>query len=111
LNDKQQLAIVAQNLGILYQTRAEQTDDAERRTALLYQAVASVEQGLAINLEMQNQVGAASSYSQLGVLHHLLGELDQAEQYLLRGLQIFESLDLPEVHKVYDNLRYRPRPG
>ncbi len=104
LQDQRQLAAVAHNLGILYQTRVKQTDDAERRTALLRQAVASVKESLAIFLEMQDQVSAATSYSNLGALHCLLGELDQAEKYALQGLQIRESLDLPEVYKDYANL-------
>ncbi len=71
---------------------------------MLRQAVASVEQSLAIRLEMQNQVDAAASYFQLGVLHRLLGDLDQAEKYALQALQIHESLDLPDVYKDYGNL-------
>ncbi|MFO1428853.1 MAG: tetratricopeptide repeat protein [Candidatus Competibacteraceae bacterium] len=104
LQDKTHLATVAQNLSILYQTRAEQTDDPARRTDLLRQAVASVQQSLSGWLEQKNQVNTAASYLQLGILHRLLGELEQAEQYALQGLQIHESLDLPDVYKDYYNL-------
>jgi tetratricopeptide (TPR) repeat protein len=104
LNDRAQLAAVAQNVGILYQTRAEGAADPDARAALLRQAVASVEESLAIKLEMQNQVGAASSYGQLGVLHRMSGELDRAEENTQQALKIHESLNLPDVYKDYGNL-------
>jgi len=104
LNDQYHQAIVAQNLGILYQIRAEQVPDDATRTALLRQAVASVEESLAIKLQQQGQIGAAMSYFQLGVLHQMLQELEQAEKYMLQALQIYESLDLPDVYKAYYNL-------
>ena len=104
-NDKGHLAIVAQNLGILCQTRAEQLkDDPARRDELLRQAVASVEESLAIWLEQQNQVNAATSYFQLGILHRLLGNLAQAEKHALQALKIHESLNLPEAYRDYANL-------
>ena len=53
---------------------------------------------------MQDQVGAAASYSQLGVLYQMVGELDQAEENSLQALQIRESLNLPDVYKDYGNL-------
>jgi tetratricopeptide (TPR) repeat protein len=102
--DRAQLAATSHNLGILYQTRAEQATDAESRTALLRQAIDSVQQGLDIHRQMRNQKDAASSYAQLGVLQHMLGELDQAEANLLQGLQISEALNLPDVYKDYGNL-------
>jgi len=104
LNDRAQLAIVAQNVGILYQTRAEVAaaeGSPEARAAWLRRAVASVEESLAIDLEMQDQVGAASSYSQLGFLHRMLGELGQAEEYSRQAMQIREALNLPDVYKDY----------
>jgi hypothetical protein len=64
-------------------------------------AVSSIEESLSLKLEMANQVGAAASYFQLGVLHRLLGDLDRAEELLRQGLQIHESLNLPEVYKDY----------
>jgi tetratricopeptide (TPR) repeat protein len=102
--DNAQLAVVCQNLGILYQTRAKQATDAGGRTALLRQAIDFVRQSLGIKLEMRNQIGAAASYAQLGVLHHLLVELDQAETNLHQALQIREALNLPDVWKDYGNL-------
>jgi tetratricopeptide (TPR) repeat protein len=104
LNDRHQQAIVAQNVGILYQTRAERAADPRARAALLRQAVASVEESLATWLELGGQVYAAASYGQLGILHRMLGELDQAEKHMLQALQIHESLNLPDVYKDYGNL-------
>jgi tetratricopeptide (TPR) repeat protein len=103
-NDRGQLAATSQNLGILYQRRAEQAADAESRTALLRQAIDSVQQSLDIELEMRNQIGAAASYHQLGILHRLQGELDQAEANAQQAAQVYEALNLPEVYKVYANL-------
>jgi hypothetical protein len=103
-NDRRQLAATSQNLGILYQVRAEQATDAESRTALLRQAIDSVQQSLAITLQMRNQVDAAQSYAQLGVLQRLLRELDQAETNAKQALQIHEALNLPDVYKDYGNL-------
>ena len=107
LGDRRQLAVIAQNRGILYQTRAEQTanksDDSStaRRTAYLRQAAVSVEESLAIELEMGNQVGAAASYGQLGKIYRLLGEFDKAEENLLQAVQIYESHNLPEICNIY----------
>lgn len=104
LGDRAQGAGTAQNMGILYQKRAEQASDPTAREAFLRQAVGSVKESLGISLEMGNQVDAAASYSQLGVLYGELGELDEAEQYARQSLEIRESLDLPDVYKVYANL-------
>lgn len=101
LNDQAQLAVTAQNLGILYQTRAEGAPDAATRAPLLRQAVAAVEESLAIELQRQNQVGAAGSYSQLGLLSLLLGAFDRAEENARQALRIRESLNLPDVYKDY----------
>ena len=49
-------------------------------------------------------MGAASSYFQLGVLHRMLGDLDEAERNLREGLAIREALGLPDVWKDYGNL-------
>ena len=102
LHDRAQLAATAQNLGILYQKRAEALpENAPARRTWLEKAVASVQESLEITLENQNQIGAADSYFQLGVLHQKLGDLEAAEQYLLKSIQINEELDLPEVYKDY----------
>jgi tetratricopeptide (TPR) repeat protein len=102
--DRRQLADVGHNLGVLYQSRAEQATDATARAAWLRRALASVELGLATRLEMNNQFGAAESYAQLGILHRMLEEWDQAEAKLRRGLQNYEALNHPDVWKVYGNL-------
>ena len=104
LNDRAQLAAIAQNVGILYQTRAEQTRDPDARAALLRQAVGSVEESLAISLERQDQVAAASSYGQLGVLYRMLGDLDRAEGNSKQALGIYEPLNHPNLHVIYNNL-------
>jgi tetratricopeptide (TPR) repeat protein len=104
LNDQAQLGAVAQNLGILHQTRAEQTSDPAQRTALLRQAVASVRESLGVWQAQQNQVNAAASFSQLGVLFRMLGELAQAEAHLMQGMRISEALDAPDVYKDYGEL-------
>jgi tetratricopeptide (TPR) repeat protein len=104
LNDRRQLAAVAQNIGILHQTRAEQASDPATRAALLRQAAASVEESLSINLEMNNQVGVAASYGQLALLYRELGELDKAEVNAQQALHIHESLGLPDVYKAYATL-------
>jgi tetratricopeptide (TPR) repeat protein len=105
LHNRNQLAVTAQNLGILYQDRAEAlaTDDPSRH-AWLDKAVGAVGESLAIELENENRIGAADSYFQLGKLHQLLGDLDAAQRYLLKSVEINESLDLPEVYKDYANL-------
>ncbi|WP_420629084.1 tetratricopeptide repeat protein [Candidatus Leptofilum sp.] len=104
LGDRGQLAVVAQNRGILYQTRAKQAADNTHRTAYLRQAAASVAESLAIKLEMGNQVGAASSYGQLGQIYRLLGEFDKAEENTLQTVRIYESLNLPEVYMPYGDM-------
>lgn len=104
LNDRRQLAGTARNLGILYQQRAEGAADPAARRAWLDKAVASVAEGLAIFLEDQNQLEAAASYSQLGVLHRMRGDLAAAETNALQALQIFEPLDHPNVVHAYYNL-------
>ena len=105
LHDRHQLAVTAQNLGILYQTRAKAlaADDPSRR-AWLDKAVASVQESLEVWLATDNQVNATASYSQLGILHQMRGDLDAAEQNALKSLQIREQLDHPDLWKVYANL-------
>jgi tetratricopeptide (TPR) repeat protein len=105
LQNRAQLATTAQNLGILYQKRAAALapDDPSRRL-WLDQAVASVQEGLEIWLATDNQVNVAASYSQLGILQRMRGDLDAAEQNALKALQIRESLDHPDVWRVYYTL-------
>ncbi len=103
-NDRAMLAGTAQNVGILHQTRAEQAGDSEDRAVHLRRAVASIEESLSGWLEMGNQVNAASSYSQLGILCRMLGELNRAEENLRQSMGIRESLNLPQVHIDYNAL-------
>jgi len=104
LGDRYQQAGVAQNVGILYQIQAERTQNPAARAALLCQAIGSARESLTAWLELGNQVNAAASYSQLGVLYRMTGDLERAEEHLQQGLQIRESLDLPDVYKDYGNL-------
>jgi tetratricopeptide (TPR) repeat protein len=104
LGARSQLAIYAQNVGILYQKRAEQTTDAEIRQALLQQAITSVEKSLAIKLDMGNEVGAEASYFQLGILFWRLGQWEKAEEYLIQATELGEALDLPKIYKNYNVL-------
>jgi tetratricopeptide (TPR) repeat protein len=103
-NDRSHLGVVAQNLSLLYESQAEQATEATARIASLRQAVASVQESLAIRLDMNNQVGAASSYSQLGFLHRMLQEWDQAETCSRQAMQIRETLNHPDVWLDYGNL-------
>ncbi len=104
LSDQKHFVGVARNLGILYQNRAEQAPDQATRQSYLRQAIVFVKESLDGFIEFNDQVNAAASYTQLGVLYRLLGELEQAEKYMLQALQIHESLNLPEVYKDYDHL-------
>ncbi len=104
LGDRYHLGVNAQNVGILYQTRAEQAADSESRTAWLRRALASIEESLAVDLERNDQIGAATSHHQLGKLHWMLGDFDSAEKKSHEALETFEPLDHPQVWKVYDNL-------
>jgi len=101
LKDRYHQAGVAQNLGILYQHRAEETADLQARAGLLRQAVASVQESLAAWIQLENQVHAAASHFQLGVLYRMLAELDDAKKHAQEALNIYESLNLPDVYKVY----------
>ena len=104
LGDQRQIAIIAQNRGILYQTQAEQATDLARRSAYLRQAVTAVEEAAAIDREMGNPADMASSHRQLGKIYRLLGVFDKAEENLLQALQIDESLDQPDLWKTYHHL-------
>jgi tetratricopeptide (TPR) repeat protein len=104
LGDRVGLASAAQDLGIVYQYRADQADDPATYLSWLRRAVASVQESLAIRLELQDQVGAALSYGQLGVLYRMLGDLDEAEASLHASLQIHEALGLTDVWKNYRDL-------
>ena len=102
LDNKQQLGVVAQNIGILFQERAELfPEGSDECMEFFRKAVASVEESLGIWVETKNRLGAASSYFQLGVLYFEMNRLDDAEENLVKGMDIFEPLDHPDVYKVY----------
>ncbi len=100
-NDRHQLAAIAQNVGILHQTHAEQAGEDEARSVHLRRAGGWSEGSLGSKLEMGSQVMVAASYQGLGVLHGMLGDFDRAEENLRRGLGVYESLDMPEVYMFY----------
>ena len=104
LGDRAQLAANAQNVSILYQTRAEQTLDPAARADFIRRAVASAEESLAGWVALDNQFGAAAPYNQLGRLYLLLGDLDRAEKYLQQALHVYDELGLPDIYRVYRNL-------
>ncbi len=67
-NDRYQLAVIAQNVGILHQKRAEQAGEGEASGVHLQRAVASIGEGLAIR-----PVEAAEALAQLSGLPAPLG--------------------------------------
>ena len=105
LGDKSQLGIIAYNTGVLFQKQAEQfPEGSEQRMEYLRQAAASVKESLKIAVEMQDKLIAANSYFQLGVLYLELNQLVEAEKNLVKGMEIRESLDNPNVYKDYYQL-------
>jgi tetratricopeptide (TPR) repeat protein len=123
LGDQCQIAGTRQNLGILFQTRAEQAPDPIQhadphpngpppaadqagtgRDRWLAAAVTEIEASLAIWQQMNNQINAASSHGQLAVLHRLRGDLDRAEAEARQALAIHEPLDHPDTWKDYLSL-------
>ncbi len=105
LNDRAQLAVIAQNLGILYQTRAEALPEGDPSgRAWLDKAVKEVEIASKIDSQSGNPLDAASSYAQLSVLHQKRGDFEAAEQNMRQALAIHESLDHPDLWKDYSNL-------
>ena len=78
LNDRTQLGAVPEtSASSARPSRAGKRPHISRTTCLW--AVASVEESPAIKPEIKNQVGAASSYGQLGILRRRPGNLDLAE--------------------------------
>jgi hypothetical protein len=78
----------------------EAADPAGRPT-WLRKAVEQVEQARAIFEEDRNEVNAAASHYQLGVLYLDLGDLEQAERHALAGLSVSEGMGAPDVWKDY----------
>ncbi len=68
-NDRYHLGVVLENVGVLHRACAEQANDSESRVGHLQQAVSSIEESLAIKLEMKDQVAAASSGSALSTCY------------------------------------------
>ena len=63
--------------------------------------MASIKTSLEIRLRRGDQVNAASSYFQLGVLYGKLQDFGKAQEHLLLGLAIVEPLSLPNLWKFY----------
>jgi len=120
LGDQYQIAGTRQNLGCLFQTRAEQAPDpiqhpdphpngpapdasqaSAGRDHWLAAAITEIEASLACWQQMNNQINAAGSLFQLGDLHRLRGDLDPAETEARQALAIYEPLDHPETWRVY----------
>ncbi len=57
-----------------------------------------------MNLEVNDQIGAAASYQGLGVLYQMLDDLDRAEDYLQQALAVYATRNMPDVYKVYHYL-------
>jgi tetratricopeptide (TPR) repeat protein len=106
LGDDGQLAATSQNMGILLQQQALRlpAEATAARRHLLSEAVVSVTLGLTLERGRGNEVGAAGSHSQLGVIYRELGVLDEAERCTREALAVRERLNLPEVYKDYRNL-------
>ena len=121
--DQTQIAGTRQNLGILFQTRAERAPDPIQhpdphpngpapdasqagtgRDHWLAAAVTEIEASLACWEQMNNQINAAASNFQLGVLHRLRGNLDRAETEARQALAIHQPLDHPDTWKDYLSL-------
>jgi ATP/maltotriose-dependent transcriptional regulator MalT len=93
-NDDHQFALVAHNLGLLYQTRAEQATDEVAARTYLRQAKELVKESLEGAIKFKDNVRMAASYYQLG-------EPDEAEMNVQHSVSINESLNLPDVYKDY----------
>jgi tetratricopeptide (TPR) repeat protein len=104
LEDSGHLAIIAHNMGILFQIRSEKAQGSEERLAWLHRAVDSFEESLAIKRERNNWRGAANSSSNLGSIYRLLGNLGKAEAASREAAGIRGELNDPAVVHDYDNL-------
>jgi tetratricopeptide (TPR) repeat protein len=104
LGDRGHIAVVAHNMGILYQKRAEASDDPTTRDGLLQQGIDSVRESLAIKLDLNKQVSTEASYFQLGVMLWKQGKLEEAEDNMLQATAISEELGLPKVYQNYSIL-------
>lgn len=98
LGDERQLGVTAQNVGVLLQTQAfPLPDDAkDERRRLLGEAAASVATSLAAWRKLGDDVYAAASLFQLGVIQRHLGNLDEAERHIQQALTFHEPHNLPD---------------
>lgn len=107
LGDQDSLGIAFQNLGIVSQKegeaarRAGDEDTARRR---FQEAAASVNESLSLKKKRANEPGAADSHDQLGRIHLLLGELDEAQEHAHQAREIQERLGLKGVYVSYNTL-------
>ncbi len=105
--DRKIIGIASQNLGIVYQkegeTARERGDEATARERFV-KAVRFVGENLQTCIEIQHEPGEAASHGQLGQIHFLLGNLDQAEEHTHRARRTCERLGLKEVHRAYHTL-------
>lgn len=105
--DQQFMGAVAQNLGIVCQKEGEaarkQGDEARARERFT-EAARFVGESLAIRVESQDELGMAGSCSQLGKIHLLVGDLDQAEEHAHRARAIRERLVLLDAWKDHHTL-------
>lgn len=104
LADQHQIAEIAHNVGILYQDRAEKATSVEESRGWLRLALNSLQESLHIELKEDNQIGAAKTLFQKGVVHRLLGDFDSSEKASQEALRIQEGLDHPETWKIYQSL-------
>lgn len=97
LKDQDVLGQVAQNIGIVYQREgiaARKRGDEPAAQRFFNEACRSVEESLQVDQTLANKPGEAMSLVQLAQIELLLGNLDSAEQYALRGLAIDEQLQI-----------------
>lgn len=104
LADQHQVAEIAHNIAILYQDRAEKATSAGERQQWLQQSLIALQESLKIELTEENQVGAAKTYFQRGVVYKLLGDFENAEKASREALKIHVGADDPETWKIYHNL-------
>jgi tetratricopeptide (TPR) repeat protein len=104
LNDQESFGIAAHNLGLVYQEEGESARKLGHELVArerLGEAVRAVEEGLAIELDNQNDPGIADSCGQLAQIHLLLDNIAEAEAYAQRAREIHERYGLKEAWKTY----------
>lgn len=109
IEDREHLAVVDQNIGILYQKRAEACDDPEQQQALYRHAIVHIQKSLDLKMALDKKIGAEASYFQLGILHWKLKDYHRAKAYLETATKLAEALGLPHVYKNYSVLAFIAR--